>query len=168
MAFKLLPEKRGKYDKRVSPFSAICTDVKLQEGWGDDIKIVFEFGDDEPILSVNLNYSKWIDDGEGGLTPKQGSNAYKLFSSIVKCGVELDLDVDNFEVTTNPSLIGKCLSFDCKSKTFEIDGETKTYYVWTLTKVVDPNVLNVAPAKAPEAPKAVEYVDMATMRKLWK
>lgn len=156
MAFKLLPEKKGKYDKRVSPFSAICTDVKLQEGWGDDIKIVFEFGDDEPILSVNLNYSKWIDDGEGGLTPKQGSNAYKLFSSLVKCGVELDLDVDNFEITTNPSLIGKCLSFDCKSKTFEIDGETKTYYVWTLTKIVDPN------------PKAVEYVDKATLRKLWK
>ena len=165
MAFKLLPEKPGKYDKRVLPFSAVCTDIKIQEGFGDDYKLVLEFGD-EPVLALNLKYNTWVAT-EDGKSPKPSSLLHRFLASIMKQGVEFPVfDVENYEVVSAPSLLGKELTFDCQSKTFPTeDGETKTYYIWTL-KQVGGGKQAKAPAQ-PEQQKEAAPADMVEVKRVW-
>lgn len=166
-----LPDK---YEKRVKSFSAVMTDMKIEENDNGEPVLTMEFGDDLP-LTVKLGYDRWVEVEQlGQKTPKPGSPIYKLFRSIDNLGIEIDFDFDANKIETSPSLLGKECSFDCQDKSFpskeEVDenGKPKVikFWLWTLVKVSTQSTLEtVTPAAEPK--KDAVPVDMSVVRRTW-
>ncbi len=171
---------QNKYDKRIENFSAVVSDVRIEEadafGGGLKTELVFEFGEDEPLLKLDLKLDKWVDDGNGGRTPRTSSTIYKFFKSCAKLGIEFDFNDDFTGVTTTPSLLGKEVSFDVQAKSFvpdpsEVDAETGdprtvTFYIWKVVSIKGNS--SSAPSKpAPAAPVEAKPVDLEAVKKNW-
>jgi hypothetical protein len=171
---------QNKFDKRIENFTAVVSDVKIEDadafGGGIKTELVFEFGEDEPLLKLDMKLDKWVDDGNGGRTPRTSSTIYKFFKSCAKLDIEFDFNDDYTEVTTTPSLLGKEVSFEVQAKSFvpdpsEVDAETGdprtvTFYIWKVAAIKGNS--SVTPSKpAPAATVEAKPVDLEAVKKNW-
>jgi hypothetical protein len=174
-------------EKRMKSFSAVCTDVHMEEMKnGDNTMIVYEFGEDLP-LKIKLDYNKWVDDERlGAKTPSTKSSIYKHFASLGALDIDVEISDELDQITMTPSLMGKECYFDCESKTFtekidgveqvDEDGNPKliTFYVWRLKKISEQTTLaavtSQVKASVPTvsaAPVEEMAVDMRIVKKNW-
>ena len=171
---------QNKFDKRIENFSAVVSDVRVEEadafGGGLKTELVFEFGEDEPVLKLDMKLDKWVDDGNGGRTPRTSSTIYKFFKSCAKLGIEFDFNDDYTEVTTTPSLLGKDVAFEVQAKSFvpdpgEIDAETGdprtvTFYIWKVASIKGNSPSSTSKVTV-VAPVEGKPVDLEVVKKNW-
>lgn len=168
---KFLPDK---FEKHVKPFTATLEEMYLETMNSGATYIIMKF-DGVADLKINLKYENWVEK-DGEKTPKAGTPIYKFLKSLADLDIEVEINDALTDITTTPDIVGKEVSFDCKSKSFtadEIDPETEkpkeiTFFIWTVTKVAGKEFFTPAKAeKAPEAPKASAPVDLEKVKQNW-
>ena len=166
-----LPDK---FEKHAKPFTATLEEMYLETMNSGATYIIMKFAG-VADLRVNLKYENWVEK-DGEKTPKAGTPIYKFLKSLADLDIEVEINDTLTDITTTPEIIGKEVSFDCKSKSFiadEIDPETEkpkeiTFFIWTVTKVAGKEFFTPAKVeKAPEAPKASVPVDLAKVKQNW-
>jgi len=173
---------QNKYDTPTENFTAVVSDVRVEDvdAYGGGVKtvLVIEFEDDEPMLKLNMKLDTWIDDGNGGRTPRTSSTIYQFFKSCAKLGTEFDFNDDYTEVTTTPSLLGKEVSFKVQAKSFvpdpsEVDAETGdprtvTFYIWKVASIKGNSSSSTTKVTAlPVATVEAKPVDLEAVKKNW-